>query len=441
MAYAYRVNGETIRLSLHTRLVAIRFRGDRPLGAQARAARAWAACDPFGAVEIPDEDIAIMPVQLLMADTVPVDEATMAEAIVTLRQQADVAKVWPVFDAAGHPVLGTNRLVIGLTDACHARALADRFALTIVETRDDKIVCQVAGAADAFALIPDLEEDRAVRFVEPDLITIGNQAVDDRQPLPVSDMSPEDEPETEAASDAQPTPNGHQDALTALARTLGDSCERIARDTENSPLMAVRITPTALSGGRWKTTNTIIARSINWARRSGADIITHGWQGALPSADISEEFDRARRQGRGGLGCVMVAAPDVVSGLANVLGATARAGWACEPAVDEAAPASTTLSGACALILAANPELTEVQVRELVAEAYHGQADAKPRRSRPRGPREPHIDLLGAVQSALAGPLTGGPTISAAAGVPLFPPADRRQGGRSEDRPAERSPG
>lgn len=60
MAYAYRVNGDTIRLTLDTRLVAIRFRGDRPLGAQARAARAWAPCDPFGAVEIPDEDIAIM---------------------------------------------------------------------------------------------------------------------------------------------------------------------------------------------------------------------------------------------------------------------------------------------------------------------------------------------------------------------------------------------
>lgn len=438
MAYAYRVNGETIRLTLDTRLVAIRFRGDRPLGAQARAARAWAARDPFGAVEIPDEDIAIMPVQLLAGTMGSVAETRMAETIETLRRQADVAKVWPVFDAGGHPVVGTNRLVIGLSNAGEGPALADRFPMTIVETRDDKIVCQVAGDTDAFALIPDLEEARAVRFVEPDLITIGDRAVDDRPPRPMSDMRPDDAP---AANDAQPTWNDHQDVLTALARSLGDSRETIARDTENSPLMAVRITPTALSGGRWKTTNTIIARSIHWARRSGADIITHGWQGALPSTDISEEFDRARRQGRGGLGCVMVAAPDVVSGLADVLGATARAGWACEPAVDEAAPASATLSGACALILAANPDLTEVQVRELAAEAYHGQADAKPRRSRPRSARGPHIDLLGAVQSALAGPLTGGPTISAAAGVPLFPRADRRQGGHSEDRPAERSPG
>jgi len=441
MAYAYRVNGDTIRLTLDTRLVAIRFRGDRPLGAQARAARAWAPCDPFGAVEIPDEDIAIMPVQLLVADAVPVDEATMVEATEALRRQADVAKVWPVFAAAGHAVLGTNRLVIGLTDTGQGRALADRFALTIVEARDDKIVCQVAGDTDAFALIPDLEDDRAVRFVEPDLITIGDQAVHDRQPSPASDTPPIGEPGTEAANDAEPTWTSHQDALTALARSLGDSRERISRNGDDSALMAVRITPTALSGGRWKTTNTIIARSINWARRSGADIITHGWEGALPSTDISEEFDRARRQGRGGLGCVMIAASDVVSGLANVLGANAISGWACEPAVDETATASTTLSGACALILAANPELTEGQVRELVAGAYNGQANAKPRRSRRRSPCEPPFDLLGAMQSALAGPLTGGPTISAAAGVPLFPRADRRQGGHSEDRPAERSPG
>ncbi len=403
MAYAYRVNGDTIRLTLHTRLVAIRFRGDRPLGAQARAARAWAACDPFGAVEIPDEDIAIMPVQLLMADTVPVDQATMAQAVATLRRQADVAKVWPVFDVGGHPVLGTNRLVIGLTDARQARALADRFPMTIVDTRDDKIICEVAGTTDAFALIPDLEGDRAVRFVEPDLITVGTPVVENGQPLPAADVPPMGTTGTQAgAGDAHPSSNGHQDALTSLARSLGDSRERIAHNGDHSPLMAVRITPTALSGGRRKTTNTIIARSINWARRNGADIITHGWQGALPSTDISEEFERARRQGRGGLGCVMVAAPDAALSLANVLGTGARGGWACEPAGGEAAPASTTLSGACALILAANPALTEGQVRELVAGAYRDPAAAKPRRNRPRSSCKPHIDVLGAVQSALA---------------------------------------
>lgn len=406
MSYAYRVDGETIRLTLDERLVAVRFRGDRPLGAQARAARAWSASDPFGAVEIMGEDIAIMPARLLLANTAPASGAAMAEAMEALRRQPDIApditRIWPVFKAGRHSVLGTNRLVIGLTEASHAPALAHRFALTIVETRDDKIVCEVSAPTDPFALIPDLQDDRAVRFVEPDLITIGRRVPGDHQPLPVADAPPASQPPTTDADDAPPSWRGHEDALTALARSLGDSRKRIARNGDESPLMAVRITPTALSGGRRKTTNTIIARSIHWARHSGADIITHGWEGALPSSDIAEEFDRARRQGRGGLGCVMVAAPDVATSLADVLGTSARGGWACELAGGETALASNTLSGACALILAANPALTEGQVRNLVAAAYHGRAGARPRRSRPRRPCGPHFDVLGAVQSALA---------------------------------------
>lgn len=124
MSYTYRTNGETISLTLDRRLVAIRFHGDRPLGAQARAARTWAARDPFGTVEIPDEDVAIMPAQLLVGNAVPLDEATMADAIAALRRQADVAKVRPVFDVSGRPVLGTNRLVIGLSDAGEGPALS-----------------------------------------------------------------------------------------------------------------------------------------------------------------------------------------------------------------------------------------------------------------------------------------------------------------------------
>lgn len=432
MPYAYTVQGRTIELTLDRRVIAVRFREGQPLTAWSRAARAWSAGEPDGGVEIPDDDVLIVPSKFLQTNAEAATEEEFATAMRHLGQQPDILHVWPVFKVGRYRVFATNRLIIGLNQEARSTDLCHRHGLRILEVRDDKIVCEASGAADPFAPIADLERESDVRFVEPDFVSIGNRA--DSAGPPGSDRPGRHptagEQETATAGHVNDDDGGlaawgdHQAAIADLAESIGNSRKRMERDGVDGHLMAVRVTPTQLPGGRQKTTNTIIARSINWARRSGADIMTHGWVGGLPSNDIIEEFERAQTLGRDGLGCVMVVAPEhdddqaeFPATLPNVLtlsgggeprepAKVGRTGhvWRSSRRQSDARPslAATTLSGACALILAANPDLTEAEVRELVAWACLGASQPRHRSERDGPADRRRLNVLGAVRTALA---------------------------------------
>jgi subtilisin-like proprotein convertase family protein len=216
----------------------------------------------------------------------------------------------------------------------------------------------------------------------------------------------------------------------------GTACAGIVGATANNQLgvrgvaagcsmQAVRIAYSDNSGDNWITTNRWIARSIDWAWENGADVLSNSWGGGSPSDDIIRAFQRARTQGRGGKGSVIVIAAgnasspvDFPGNLDNVLTVSAsnqddepktktssdgESWWGSNfgPEVDVAAPGvgivTTDISGdrgynrtgnledyvlnfngtssacpqvaaVCALILSRNPSLTEAEVRTIVRE-------------------------------------------------------------------------
>ncbi len=181
-------------------------------------------------------------------------------------------------------------------------------------------------------------------------------------------------------------------------------------------LFAVRIgfTPDGALADYVTKTSWLVA-GIDWAWRHGADVLSMSFGGGPRSTPVDRAIERARTLGRGGKGCVLVAAvgndgtarveyPAVAAGVIGVA-ATRRDGRPAAfsnrgPGVDMAAPgvnlktatvpdpaggepalyitdSGTSLStpivaGVAALILAANPELTATKVARILETTASG---------------------------------------------------------------------
>jgi subtilisin family serine protease len=182
-------------------------------------------------------------------------------------------------------------------------------------------------------------------------------------------------------------------------------------------LLAVRIAYSQFDGGDWITTNDGIAQSIDWSWRNGAAVLSNSWGGGAPSNAITAAFERARKKGRGELGCVIViaagndhgpvnfpgtlanvitvsasnefdksptskdgeswwgscfgkqigvAAPGVHNPTTDISGSAGYAPGNYTPNFNGTSSATPIVAGACALILSANPGLTEAEVRKII---------------------------------------------------------------------------
>ena len=73
-------------------------------------------------------------------------------------------------------------------------------------------------------------------------------------------------------------------------------------------VFAVRLAYSNAPESEWITSNSIIRRAIDWSWNSGADVLSNSWGGGAPSNAITNAFNRAREKGRNGKGCVVVIA-------------------------------------------------------------------------------------------------------------------------------------
>ena len=71
---------------------------------------------------------------------------------------------------------------------------------------------------------------------------------------------------------------------------------------------AVRLAYSKSPESEWITSNSIIRRAIDWSWKSGADVLSNSWGGGAPSNAITNAFNRARENGRNGKGCVVIIA-------------------------------------------------------------------------------------------------------------------------------------
>lgn len=223
----------------------------------------------------------------------------------------------------------------------------------------------------------------------------------------------------------QPNPwDAHGTACAGLAAAIPQNGRGVRGIGGGCSLMAVRIAYSKTKGGDWVWVEQNVVVAIDWAWRNGADILSNSWGGGAPSNAIINAFERARTRGRGGLGSVIIVAAGNDSGpvdfpgkLETVLTVSAsnefdepktktsadgETWWGSNfgPPVDVAAPgvhnyttdivgadgynaggatggdyvtnfngtSSSTpiVAGLAGLILSANPNLRESQVRRLI---------------------------------------------------------------------------
>ncbi len=107
----------------------------------------------------------------------------------------------------------------------------------------------------------------------------------------------------------EPKPwDSHGTACAGLAGAIHGNDTGIKGVSAGCSLMAVRIAFSESPRGRWKTRSSWIARAIDWSWQNGADVLSNSWGGGAPSTAITNAFNRAREKGRNGLGSVVVVA-------------------------------------------------------------------------------------------------------------------------------------
>ncbi len=467
MAYEYKVKGQKVVLSEDEDLVAVRYRESTPHSARARVASV-AAVSPFQSrIEVPGEKFTVLRVQ----PSAQPRAMRFGAAIESINAAEEVVRTTPVFKMGDSRVLATDRIIVGLRDeALDPREVLSAFGGQVIEEiGQSEYLAELPEDSDPLAVASELAERDDVDYAEPDFVVLGkrmtsppislSRRVSDPDPFASDqyaieiteavkawnsqigspsvtiaildegvDVVHEDLAAVITASydavDAdlyqEPNPwDAHGTACAGLAAAIHHNGRGIMGIGGGCSLMAIRIAYSPRKGARWVSENSWIRRGIDWAWENGADVLSNSWGGGAPSNAIINAYERALTEGRGGKGCVLIAAAGNDSGpvsfpatLAFMLTVSAsneydefktkqsqdgENWWGSNfgPEVDVAAPgvhnlttditapggyqgnsnytdfngtssATPIVAGAAGLVLSANPNLTESQVRDLL---------------------------------------------------------------------------
>ena len=103
-------------------------------------------------------------------------------------------------------------------------------------------------------------------------------------------------------------PSGNDAHGTACAGIVLSRDKTFSGIAPKCSLIAARIAMDDGSGDHWVFDDFSTADAIDWSWRQGAAVLSNSWGGGAPSNAISRAFARARTQGRGGLGSVVLIA-------------------------------------------------------------------------------------------------------------------------------------
>ena len=463
MAHEYRVGRTTVRMALDRELVSVRFHDSltpRQRSAAVRGKHLGAWTDR---VEVPYEKCTLVP---LARNSVPV-RVRREHALRHLRKNPGVVRAAPVFSISDGHAIATDRIAVGLRPG--ARAVAARCRARgwkVLERSSTQLLVQILPVENAFAVSMELQRSPGIAWAEPDFV-----AVYHRRHYRFTEGPRLSSGERRAgagyaarltrAEEALRQQSGdgdiviaildgglhprHPDLAPVVTETFdatsgktrwdpdpwdwhGTGCAALAAGANVGPggvrgighgcaIMLVRLGRSHGENEAWVSRLSWQRRAIDHAWKHGASVLNLSWGGEMPpSSMILEALERARTRGRGGRGCVIVAAVGDVEGPVQfpanqpeVLAVSAsnqfdgpktprsRDGermWssASGPEVDIAAPgvdlytararwqgspihtfgfsgtsgSAPIVAGAAGLILSARPDLTERQVRRIL---------------------------------------------------------------------------
>ncbi len=484
MHHEYTIHGQTITLDIDPSVVAVRFTEPAPHSVRQRICRDCALGSFRQRVEVPEESFTILP----LGDATLESTAPLMATGERLRAIEAVTRVAPVFRMGARRMVATDRVAIGITGSTiDGAALAARYGATIMDRYGEgEYLLRLQPTDDPFEVARQLSAEPGIDYAQPDFVTMGRHVPTqppgpgETQPAPAAGDplrdrqyaiaiteaiaawrkqtgQPEitiaildegvdtDHPDLAAAITGaydgvdrdewqEPMPwDAHGTACAGLAAAIHDNAQGIMGIAGGCSIQAVRIAFSQFKGANWTTTDSWIRSAIDWSWQNGADVLSNSWGGGAYSQPIVNAFARARAQGRGGLGCVVVVAAGNESGPVSFPGnvpevltvsasneydefktKTSQDGetwWGSNfgPQVDVAAPgvhnlttdilgndgyaegdytnfngtssATPIVAGACALVLSARPTLTQAQVMDIIratadkvgAEPYDGQ--------------------------------------------------------------------
>lgn len=472
MKYAYKVNGQTIEMPISDDMVAVRFREPAPQSVRAAAVARPEIGRYEERFEVPGEKFTVFRVA-----TMPVPMgARQRHAMEAMAAAPAVERAAPVFEVGAGYAIATDRLMVGIKSSRKAKKILADHGCEIVEDLGEEFLVKIDPGTDPFEVVASLGEVSDVEYVEPDFATFGQHVAResvnrgaDASARPRDPLAPHQyalditrardawaiqlgDPKIKIAILDEGVETAHPDLAAAIVGQYdgvddddfqepnswdahGTACAGLAAAIHGNQigikgigggcsLMAVRIAYSSEEGADWTTTNSWIRRAIDWSWKSGADVLSNSWGGGAPSTAIANAFKRARTQGRGGRGAVVIVAAGNANSLHDFPGdlddiltvsasneydepktPTSQDGeywWGSNygPKIDVAAPgvhnyttdisgkggynsdagqagdyvadfngtSSSTpiVAGAVGLMLSANPELTEEQVREIV---------------------------------------------------------------------------
>jgi len=357
--FSYQVNGQEINLLIDSDHIALKFHEPFPRSERSKFVNKNKILGEFSRrVEIPGEKFTIF---RLINQSKNGPNATNT-AFTFLNQSDEVKKVIPVFKSGNKKVVATDKIIIGFQSTNFNTApLLKKYNCEEIEASYDEMIVRIPEAADMFDLMRLIEKENGVIYVEPNFITIGSNndrkisnsfpdsvdIIDDKKDLSklqyalkvtmaeeawkvqlgsksikiaILDEGVETtHPDLKAVieksfdatdDDAFQEPNswdGHGTACCGLAaaehkkfgvKGLSGGCA----------VFAVRLAFSKAPDSEWITTNSIIRKAIDWSWESGADVLSNSWGGGAPSNAITNAFNRARKNGRNGKGCVVVIA-------------------------------------------------------------------------------------------------------------------------------------
>lgn len=464
--FRYSVGGRRITLSPAKNTIVARYEEGVPRGDRAGIAQQEAGVGPIlTRFEVPAEKFTIYPFSPPLGGK----GISATTAITRLDSSPSVVRAAQVYQLGDKQVVATDRILVrfGRGQSYRVQTL-EVMGFEYLAEIDGTFVFRLPSTEDPLDVANRLATLDWVQYAEPDLVTIGGRprvvatggvqglqasrqqyaititqtdlAWNTRSGMPsikiaILDDGVDTTHPSLAGSivDAYDAIYNRSGSLPNPWDTHGTACAGIAAAKSGvtgdlrgvaggCSILAIRIAQSPARGQRWATANSYIASGIDWAVRRGVDVLSCSWGGGAPSSAIVEALGRARQEGRGGKGCVIVAAAGNDSANVefpgNVIGVLAVSGtnefdefktpythdgenwWGSNfgPEVDVAAPsvhiytadvvgpggdapgdfatsfngtsaATPFVAGAAALILSAKSSLSESDVRRVIRES------------------------------------------------------------------------